>query len=344
MNLPDPVSPYLSTLRTIGDWIHRSGWSEDLAVLHGVLLQGLEELTGEGAEEALGSLPAIFHVRITRVCQDLFLSTTYESSPSNPLEQFLEEEASKFDTDTIKFLEAFRTSSLDLYRFLHRMPTGQIVLQQVFGKNLKLTIAGSPASLLWTKGDMVAARILQLDGTFVLGGEALAFDQQWSDQLLKALSGLQLPPKTNFRLPRASAITDDATFPVLEFLSLCIWIISSFPILNEWDRPSFGEGSDNVYVEVTIPMLASSRAIFDAIEGHPDFKRPPLGLAIWFNYRDQSNEDEPLKGAVWLSQPNLLVTGYCRKDVGDVTGALIDLLGDQIGEPEFGEQLLDLGD
>ena len=329
-------------------WVSSNDWMETYQTHVGEFYSEMVEAAKVPIFEILAELPTPLWARAVRCCFDDFLTIEYEESPSNALDQYLDEVGMDLVEADVDFLVAFRNSVVRAYYVVGRTPYESVELRDLSGGVRAIQIDDEMLTATLCAGDNIATRIVTMKDKDYLAGPVLVLD----DETLEAFKqGFEAAFKEEMRTvekflrkdPRVQSAVRKRVLRGSAPVVSGMWVAKLLAAMLDWP-PLAGEDDVETVFQATLPVLSSLEPIVECLEAHPDLDRPFPREFLWLWHVDRADPGASLKGMVWLLGEDLCIESCERSRVEEAAVILADLLGDAIGEATIEELGDDLDD
>ncbi|MDR3688685.1 MAG: hypothetical protein P4L46_04840 [Fimbriimonas sp.] len=338
---PDYVPGYDTAVLPVLEWVQSSDWM-DTYLAHDREFYAELASTFEGSvDEILMGLPAPLFARAVRCSFDDFLTTEYESTPRNALDEYLEEFGSALEKADVDFLKVFRGSVVRLYHVVERTPYESVLLRDVSDGLRPIQIDDEFLTAGLSTGDTIATRIVTVDdrdhlagSILVINDETLAMFQQAFDDALKAEllnveKYLRKDPRQR-NLVRQRVMKGAAPALSGMWAASVLLVMASAPSLaNERDPETVFQASIT-YTSELEPLVAF-------LDNHPDLDRLLPRDFIWLWHTDRTNPEASLKAILWISGVDVLIESCDQARIEEAVATLEEMLGDSVEEVSITE-------
>lgn len=342
------VAGYDSAVFPVLDWILSSDWADTYKDHLEEFFKGLSETVEVPVQAILAELPTPLWARAARCCFEDFLNTEYEATPSNALDQYLDEVGSNLSNEDVDYLVAFRTSIVRVYLVVSRTPYESVVLRDIADGTREIQIEDLMSTAALSAGDHIATRIVTVAGKDHLAGAILvlnaltleAYKEGFEVAFKEELRSLEKYLQKDLRqrnIVRQRVLQE--TGPIVSGL----WVMTILATLDE-SAPFANEDDPETLFQAVIPYNSQLETIVDVLDTLPDLDRPFEGELIWNWHTDRLNPDASLKALVWISGPDICLESCEQTRLADVVAILKGLLGESIGEARIWEPSAEFDD
>jgi hypothetical protein len=342
------VFGYETAVIPVLDWVKSSQWLNTFRAHGQDFFAELTDAYDESLDTILSWLPTPLWGRATRCCFDDFLTLEYESNPSNPLDQYLDEVGMGPEEAVVDFLIAFRDSVVRVYHVVERTPYESVVLRDLIGGAGPVLIEDEMLTAPLSAGDNIATRIVTVKEKDYLAGSILvlsdemletfkdAFEATMKEQMRGVEKYLQKDLRHR-RIVRNRILKEAATALTV------LWVTNALATLQ--DAPPFGNDDEPESVfEARIAYSQELEPVIEWLDEHPDLGRPLPKEFLWLWFTDRANPEASLKAMVWIAGQEIYLESSERGRIEEAVRVLVDMLGDYVDEVEIKEVGSDLSE
>ncbi len=343
VEIEGPIPPIVGFM----NWMPGTDWVASFQDHCGEFFFELEDIFKAPSNEVVAMLPTYLWTRAMGLCVEDFATVEYNETPSNPLDQYLEEEGESLDEISVEILIRLRSSTVHLYSVVDRTVGGLVELKDLTGDPTPIFIEDDWSTAFLQSGDRIATRIAKFEGKHILVGTVLALSQLEADTFLE---GFQTAVKEELRqvpkylqkdmrqknLARQRVLRDMATvFAVL-------WIMEMFRGLDSLEEFVAEDEPDDLY-EATFPLRISPESVKRYLDSQDEIDHPVSKEAIWFWVEDRANPEAGLRATIWLGPENLMVESCYLSRLLDAIHLLQESFPVELGEPTLRDVNAHLG-
>ena len=342
------VAGYDTAVLPVLDWILSSEWADTYQDHLEEFFKGLSETVEAPVQSILSELPTPLWAKAARSCFEDFLNAEYEATPSNALDQYLDEVGSELADADVDYLVTFRSSIVRVYLVVSRTPHESVVLRDIADGTREIWIVDETVTAALSAADHIATRIVTVADKDYLAGAILVLD---AESLEAYKEGFESAFKEEIRtlekylqkdlrqrnMVRQRVLRE--TGPVVSGL----WVMAVLATLGE-SAPFANVDDPETLFQAVIPYNSQLETIVGVFDTLPDLDRPLEGEFIWNWHTDRSNPDVSLKALVWISGPDICLESCEQTRLEDAVSILKGSLGDSIGDPRIWESSAEFDD
>jgi hypothetical protein len=332
---------YATAVMPILAWVSSNHWMDVYENYTHNFYSDLTDVFDAPIEEILAALPTPLWARAARCSFDDFLTEKFEPSPSNALDQYLDEIGMDLEEADVDFLIAFRTSVVRVYHVVSRTPYESVILRDLTGGAKPVQIEDEMLTAALSTGDNIATRIVTIKDKDYLAGSILVL----SDEMLETFKhGFELAFKDEMRSVEKCLQKDVRQKNIVRQRVLrgaaravsAMWVASVLLALKESPLAANEDDPDTSF-QATIPYDSELEPIVECLDAHPDLERPIANEFLWLWHGDRADPETSLKAMVWFSGQDICFESCERSRIEEAIGILRGLLGDFLGEATIEE-------
>lgn len=335
------VAGYDTAVLPVLAWVNSNDWMETFGAHTGDFYRELVEAVEAPVFDILAQLPTPLWARAARCCFDDFLTVEYDTSPTNALDQYLDDVGMDLADADVDFLIAFRTSVVRVYYVVDRIPYGSVVLRDLSGGTGPIQIEDEMLTAALSAGDNIATRIVTVKDRDYLAGSILvladetleifkqAFEAAFKEEMRSVEKYLQKDLRQR-NLARQRVLKGAAA------AVSGMWVANVLAALED-TAPLANEDDPETVFQATIPYDSKLEKIVDCLEAHTDLDRPIPKEFFWLWHTDRTDPEASLKAMVWISGPDIYLESCERGRIEEAVATLSGLLGDSVEEATIEE-------
>jgi len=337
----DYVASYETAVLPVLAWVTSGDWMDTYAVHAEDFYSELVEGFGAPILDILAPLPTPLWARAARCCFEDFLTAEYEATPSNALDQYLDEVGKDLQAADVDFLVGLRTSVVRVYFVVERTPYESVVLRELSGGARPIQIEDEMLTAGLSAGDNIATRIVTVDDKDYLAGAILvlndatleAFKEAFETTFKEAMRGVEKYLQKDLR--QRNYVRQQVQKGAASAIS-GMWVAS---VLADLDgtTPLATEDDPETTFQATLPYYAELEPIVECLDAHPDLDRPIEKEFLWHWHTDREDPVASLKAIVWISGPDICLESCDRVRIEEAVAVLMDLLGESVEEATIEE-------
>ena len=261
--------PTSHDLKGLMKFLERDEWKECFGEVFDDHFGPVLDASGMEFADLADVVGDIWAMTIWGVAFEDFLTQDFDVPGGNIVDEYLKRRGWKEGAQSKAYMKALRTSVLSLYEVSDVVPGKSMMVRDLIRGGEPLAVSEGSATKKLKQWDKIAARVVPVSGTNVLGGGLLPFTQNASDNLFDGLRALfGAGKRKKLRVPTDEELQSAASVFTLSWL---------FDVLGQAmgsDLPelSNSHGEEIVFHDVRFPLAtgASQRELaarLNAIDG-----------------------------------------------------------------------------
>lgn len=325
-------------------YARREPWEAVLGASMEAHLEPASAETGLSVEEINEELGEDWQGPVFGCAFEHALTLEIEPDGRNLVDDYLKRRGWSESRSNVAYLNALRHSVLSLYLVSEVVPGRSMQLEDILRGGDPVEVIEHSATQLLVQGDVIAARVMEVEGVHLLSGGMLPFRAIGRDDCV-----LEILREWHQRRDPGDALPEDAQLRELAPLICTRWLVNGLVSSGRAEPPQLlnADGEEMLFHHIDFPLAKGTRVaeVSRLLSAAGWLMLADDGAWLWVPEDGAKAQGETggvrILGDVTLSQRRLIAQVNSTDRALEIIDRLHELLGDRIGEPDVSVDALE---